>query len=905
MIFPDFRARFFLERPRITEILEEAARRPVVCIAAGAGYGKSQAVYAFVRKRQATTVWLQLSESDNNQERFWEHFTAAVKNISEGTAAKLKEMGFPDTERYFERYLSIPREDVVEADAYFFVFDDFHLLKNPKVLRFIERSVKSPFPNICSILISRQEIQLNLMILFSRGQAVRLGEEDFRFTRSETEAFFGGQGIFPEPDDMAAICRDTEGWAFALHLAALAFRREGGAASGAAADPYARYAPHAFRANIFRLIDGEIYGPSSPPLKKFLLCLSLIEELPLALLRRLDPEGGLLSELDEISSFVHFDVYTQSYRIHHLFLEFLKEKQGEVPQAERVRLWGLAARWCLDNNRKIDALLYAEKAGDYGLILEASYTVPVLIKPSAARFLLGILERAQPEVEAASPLLSVLRSRIYISLGRIADAAAYLQTLIDRLEAAVTDSSPDGDALRHRALLASYMTLGWVGLLACTFPRRYEYIACFRKAAEHAAASGHTYSPPMSVTHIGSFVCRVNTPEAAGWDRYIAALKEAAPYAARAMGGCLSGLDALAAAERAFYRDGSGEALALRAAAEARRGEQWETENRAFFLLLRIYLARGDAGALRRVWAEIRARLSDPGYLNRNIQFDILSGWLFSHLGLAARIPSWLKDDFEAPDFDAVDPTLELLVKAKFHLAEKRCAAALSVLETIETAPWGLTLALIEAKALKAVCLYKCRGNRELGIGNRESGVGNRKRISTSNINLFDSRLPSSRLPISLTPDSRKPTPDLFPSPLTPLAEAYALSRPNGFDMPFIELGKDMRALAGYALTQQTAIPVDWLLRIRRQAAGYAKKAYPQAALWAEKPSAPGLSRREMAVLSGLSCGLTREELALESRISMNTVKSVLRSIYHKLGAVNRADAIRIAMDRGLLHRGE
>jgi LuxR family maltose regulon positive regulatory protein len=48
-------------------------------------------------------------------------------------------------------------------------------------------------------------------------------------------------------------------------------------------------------------------------------------------------------------------------------------------------------------------------------------------------------------------------------------------------------------------------------------------------------------------------------------------------------------------------------------------------------------------------------------------------------------------------------------------------------------------------------------------------------------------------------------------------------------------------------------------------------------------------------VLTGLSQGLTREEIAGASGISLNTVKSVIRSVYNKLGALNRADAVRIA----------
>jgi LuxR family maltose regulon positive regulatory protein len=66
-------------------------------------------------------------------------------------------------------------------------------------------------------------------------------------------------------------------------------------------------------------------------------------------------------------------------------------------------------------------------------------------------------------------------------------------------------------------------------------------------------------------------------------------------------------------------------------------------------------------------------------------------------------------------------------------------------------------------------------------------------------------------------------------------------------------------------------------------------------------PAAVYLSRQEREVLTELSQGLTREEIADHLSIPLNTIKGVIRSVYHKLGALNRADAIRIATSLGLL----
>jgi LuxR family maltose regulon positive regulatory protein len=141
------------------------------------------------------------------------------------------------------------------------------------------------------------------------------------------------------------------------------------------------------------------------------------------------------------------------------------------------------------------------------------------------------------------------------------------------------------------------------------------------------------------------------------------------------------------------------------------------------------------------------------------------------------------------------------------------------------------------------------------------------------------------------------------------LENARIYAEPNGFFMPFAEMGKDIRALATQALKDRTAMPEAFLEKIRNLSSAYAKKFFPVAEYFSGKsshslfdqPEGLVLSRREHDVLRALFQGLTQDEIALSVSKSVNTVKSVVKRIYEKLGAANRADAIRIAMSRGLL----
>jgi DNA-binding NarL/FixJ family response regulator len=63
----------------------------------------------------------------------------------------------------------------------------------------------------------------------------------------------------------------------------------------------------------------------------------------------------------------------------------------------------------------------------------------------------------------------------------------------------------------------------------------------------------------------------------------------------------------------------------------------------------------------------------------------------------------------------------------------------------------------------------------------------------------------------------------------------------------------------------------------------------------------PLLTRREQEVLMLAARGLTNRQIAMELFVATGTVHRHLSSAYHKLGAANRVDAIRLATDVGAI----
>ncbi len=61
------------------------------------------------------------------------------------------------------------------------------------------------------------------------------------------------------------------------------------------------------------------------------------------------------------------------------------------------------------------------------------------------------------------------------------------------------------------------------------------------------------------------------------------------------------------------------------------------------------------------------------------------------------------------------------------------------------------------------------------------------------------------------------------------------------------------------------------------------------------------LNPREVEILSEIAGGSSRREAARSLHLSMNTVKSYLRTAYRKLGATDRSEALRRARELGIV----
>ncbi|MDR2179542.1 MAG: LuxR C-terminal-related transcriptional regulator [Synergistaceae bacterium] len=817
-------------------------QRRLVIVSAGAGYGKTLAVYSFLQNYDATTMWFQLSERDNMGMRFWENFAQTISLYNKRFAEGLLTLEFPETGEQFAKYLSMIEDKILPAMKRVMVFDDFHLIQDRSVLQFLERSINFPFPNITTVLISRTDPNINTVRLLSQGMVFNVDENDLRLTESEMGQYFQMLGIPLSPRGISNIYDDTAGWMLAVNLISLSLKKS------SVREQDARIA---MKLNIFTMIDNEVFSVASERLRRFLVRLSLIDHLARDLVSILaGGDESLVEELKKVSSFVRLDTFLHVYLIHHLFLDYLRQKQDILTEEEKRDVYLKAARWCDENDYKMDAVSYYDKAGDYQALIEMVYRLPIRFPYNQAKFILEIYNKAPTQALENLALFHRQYPTLLMSLNLYSEALEDVNKRIEKYS-----PLPDSD-FNSRVLCGVYTAQGVVKYLMAPRTDRYDFDEPLAKAAHYYKLSPYAECGAVTSVPLSALISKVGTTRSGAMEEYIDALTRLIPHVTEILDGCMFGLDDLARGELQFYKADLKNAAKFlgQALQKAEEKKQSEVRNRALFYLLRIALAQGDFEAIQRVLEDLSAQLEMKEYSTRFITYDVVSSWYYSALNQPNLIAHWiLGGDFGEGSIGAFKADFGNFAKAKFYYSDKRYHELLSFIES-KPAFADVLFGKLEMKLLVAASQYQLK--------NRAASM-------------------------------------------TALREAYDLALSNDLMMPFIELGKDMRTLTRAAMRDKNCgIPVQWLELVNRKSAAYAKQLLLVSSEY-KKTNDIGndvqLSKKETEVLRDLYKGLSRSEIAANCDVSIATVKMLLNTVYVKLGASSLADVIRIAVKRNLI----
>jgi len=841
-----------MHRPRIDKIFEQATRCRLVYVIAGAGYGKSQAVYQYIEQQPDAVVrWIQLTESDNVGSHFWETLVHTVSLDNPELATRLAELGFPQTPPHSKQLTAILKSAEHGGRLRnFLVLDDFHLIHSKQLADLAERYANIQIPSYCMIIISRKEPEIDPLPLLAKGRISIVTEEELRFTDRELAAFMKWHGIAVPARKLPLISEATNGRALAIQLLTMILKRE---------PKNFELALDAMKQSILKLMGAEAFNDLPDEVKQKALRLSLVSSLPSELWREvLDGDISFIERTPQLASFMWFDSFIGNYRIHPLYLEFLQSRQDMLSEDEKRAVYSKAAKWCFDHKFYMDAMYYCAKLRLFNRMVKILLCYPFRLPHDTCEYFLNILDELWTEPGWEDDKDALFLKHLFTPM---------LLTGVDRYEEARELSL---EVIRHYESLdeppaklmmsIAYSNLSYIELCTCVYTHRYDAPEYLQKCVEYFKKSA---VPPLAVAgsfivpNVLSFACPVGEgAKLEEFDECVEAARKCCLYIAENSHNIYYGYDDLVACEIAFYKNQPEAAKihAHQAVMKAREKKQYSIEAMAAQFLLRIAVHEGDYPLTKEILKQLRDYLDNPDFWNRQLLYDLFVGSFYSRAGLTDMIPDWLFLDERDVTSEVHIPVSELIVCAQAHIASKKYDRALTVLSS--SFPRGP--------------LYRFLfGELRLSL---------------------------------LTAVARIKTGDAAGA-LADFEKAYSLSFNGVFEMPFVELGKDLRPLIS-ALDGGSSIPEDWLVMISRKASAHAKKIDFIAGIIKREQNINedfSLSDRERDVLNDLYHGLSREEIAASRYLSVNTVKTVLGSLYMKLGASNNVDAIRIAIEKKLV----
>lgn len=431
-----------VSRPRLIERLSEGLHRKLTLISAPAGFGKTTLVSTWVAGLQISdrrVAWLSLDTGDSNPTAFLTYFVAALRtiaaNIGEGVLDLLQSPSSPQPP--IESILTTLFNEIAALPHNFLlVLDDYHVIDSTAVDQALTFLVEHMPPQVRLVITTREDPQIPLARLRSRGLLTELRVTDLRFTASEAAEFLQAMGLNLSTEDIAALEDRTEGWIAGLQLAAISMQGH----EDVPAFIQAFAGDHRY---IVDYLVEEVLQRQPESTRNFLLYTSILDRLNGQLCDAVtgQHEGSArLMALERGNFFVvPLDDTRHWYRYHHLFAEVLYARLiSEQPDIVSA-LHQHASKWYEHHGSAADAIRHALAAGDFERAADlVERAVPAMLRSRQEAIVLGWLRALPDQVVHMRPVLSadyahalLANSELDAVEARLRDAERWIDQSVD------------------------------------------------------------------------------------------------------------------------------------------------------------------------------------------------------------------------------------------------------------------------------------------------------------------------------------------------------------------------------------------------------------------------------------------------------------------------------------------
>jgi LuxR family maltose regulon positive regulatory protein len=430
---------FVVERGRLLDQLSEAIRNPITVVVGPPGSGKTQLVAAWVSAGAAPgpAIWLTLEEGDDDPAVFWPYLVEGLHQAGVELSPMIEEAARNGT--LGRALLARLAADLASRQqCIVLVLDNVSVLANRKLAEDLEALLRHADQHLRMVLVGRWDASLPLYRYRLNGTLSEIRGDDLAFTAAETATLLAGHGVELPERAINALLERTEGWAVGLRLSAMVMEGRDDAEHLVATIV-------GDDANIAEYFLGEVLAAQSPEVRDFLLRTSIVDHFTPALAEVLIRQGDarhILATLERSNAFVQPVVaHSALHRYHRLFAELLRAQFAYEQPAEAVLLHRRAAAWFAAHGQLAEATRHAVGARDWAqaceLLIRDLGVGRLLAGGSADR--IGMLFRDMP-ADTAGPEAAVVLAAKSLAAGRPDEAVELLDRLGPPTDAA---SAPD------------------------------------------------------------------------------------------------------------------------------------------------------------------------------------------------------------------------------------------------------------------------------------------------------------------------------------------------------------------------------------------------------------------------------------------------------------------------------
>ncbi|GAA5024907.1 LuxR C-terminal-related transcriptional regulator [Actinopolymorpha pittospori] len=879
-----------LPRQRLFDVLTAAARRRVTLLNASAGSGKTMLLSSWLNcALPSRAAWVSFDRNDNEPKVFWSYVVESLRRacVEDGDPFSGLTGEDPGSERFPQTLLDAVAQLTAPVTL---VLDQAHEITNWRLLTGLEVLIHHAPPTFRLVLSGRGQPALPLARLRVAGELADVGSADLACTPEETRDLLASFGIELGERDLARVWERTEGWMTGLRLAALWWGSQ----------PAGRRDMAAFTGDeplVADYLDDEILGAQSARTRRFLLLTPLVDRLNGDLADALTGEhdgAQTLDTLDRDNALVtSTGAHRSWYRYGPLLREFLsyrlrREMPEQIPELQRK-----AARWFAEQGLVVDAARSAVAARDWGLAAE------ILVRDGYRTFANGegadlepLLAMVPGDEVRGSAELAALCAHVRLGAADADGAEAFLR---------LAEADAPGPDREHRLLRR----------IRCAELRLRQ--SCLRgQVGPEEVALGHALLGESRDAGLAA-ACQADVGALAYWlgvaELWRGALPEARKVLEHALprlaeGGLalwegrtqawLTLVNALEgrldAAERALGSRPDGPPRDPEANGSPRAATEGSSGSGSLVLDLARAQVELERDRLDQAWTLLE-RHRQPGHVGDSA--DRADPPVAEMLGVFRARVLLYQGDVSAARAElaaAKDAAVRLrsqvehaaaLLEIEVLLQEGATARAEEVLTAARSSERCESVAS-HAVALGRVHLAAADPNAALAaVTPCLSGQTVRTRVVDTVGALLVAATAHRRL------GAQAPAAEF-------LERALALAERDGLVRVFLDAGRGVRALLTVLIAPEGPHAGFRTALLHRFDVA-------PAASWKPPEQSVRLTASERAVLRYLPSHLTNEEIAQDLCLSVNTVKSHLRTLYRKLGVTSRREAIARALQLDLL----